>query len=180
MTQEKEIHFTGYEHQILSWKDLNTGECFTLLILQQLSEVSKDPRGTYITNERLSKILHCNPSTASGYISKIKQKGYIVKITRVGATGRYIKTRDYNHKSTTYTVAEQVKGIIKYVNALLDSNPQNRDEIEEVDDTYSKAFNKAIIFYNGSDNLKEYINNHVDTFNNIDTLDDWLKDKGFK
>lgn len=47
MTQEKEIHFTGYEHQILSWNDLNTGECFALLILQQLSEVSKDTRGTY-------------------------------------------------------------------------------------------------------------------------------------
>ncbi|AXQ20298.1 winged helix-turn-helix domain-containing protein [Lactobacillus johnsonii] len=180
MTQEKEIHFTGYEHQILSWKDLNTGECFTLLILQQLSEVSKDPRGTYITNERLSKILHCNPSTASGYISKLKQKGYIVKITRVGATGRYIKTRSINHRTKTYTTDEQVKGIMKYVNTLLDNNPHNKDEIEEVDDTYRDAFSNAIAYFKGSDNLKEYINDHVDTFNDIDILDDWLEDKGFK
>ena len=53
MTQEKEIHFTGYEHQISTWRDLNPTERFTLLILQQLAEVSKDPRGTYITNERM-------------------------------------------------------------------------------------------------------------------------------
>ena len=179
MAQEKEIHFTGYEKQISNWTDLIPAERFTLLVLQTLTEVSKDPRGTYITNDRLSNIIGLSPTRISSTITKLKKKGYIT-VQRVGATGRYIKTRDYNHKSTTYTVAEQVKGIIKYVNALLDSNPQNRDEIEEVDDTYSKAFNKAIIFYNGSDNLKEYINNHVDTFNNIDTLDDWLKDKGFK
>ena len=179
MTQEKEIHFTGYEHQISTWRDLNPAERFTLLILQQLVKVSKDPRGTYITNERLASMVGLHPNRISSTITKLKKKGYIT-VQRVGATGRYIKTRDYNHKSTTYTVAEQVKGIIKYVNTLLDSNPQNRDEIEEVNDTYSKAFSKAINFYKGSDNLKEYINNHVDTFNDIDTLDDWLEDKGFK
>ncbi len=132
LRKEKEIHFTGYEHQILSWNDLNTGECFTLLILQQLSKVSKDPRGTYITNERLSKILHCNPSTASGYISKLKQKGYIVKITRVGATGRYIKTRDYNHSTYTQENERVVLGTRKLCNSVCIENSQSRNRLKEL------------------------------------------------
>ena len=87
----------------------------------------------------------------------------------------------YNSKNLYNSIKlRQIKGIIKYVNTLLDSNPQNRDEIEEVNDTYSKAFSKAITYFKGSDNLKEYINKHVNTFNDIDTLDDWLEDKGFK
>lgn len=179
MTQEKEIHFTGYEHQISTWRDLNPAERFTLLILQQLAKVSKDPRGTYITNERLASMVGLHPNRISSTITKLKKKGYIT-VQRVGATGRYIKTRDYNHKSTTYTTDEQVKGIMKYVNTLLDNNPHNKDEIEEVDDTYRDAFSNAITYFEGSDNLKEYINNHVDTFNDIDTLYDWLEDKGFK
>lgn len=32
MTQEKEIHFTGYEYQISTWSNLNPTERFTLLI----------------------------------------------------------------------------------------------------------------------------------------------------
>lgn len=179
MTQEKEIHFTGYEHQISTWRDLNPAERFTLLILQQLAEVSKDPRGTYITNERLASMVGLHPNRISSTITKLKKKGYIT-VQRVGATGRYIKTRYINHRTKTYTTDEQVKGIMKYVNTLLDNNPHNKDEIEEVDDTYRDAFSNAITYFKGSDNLKEYINNHVDIFNDIDTLDDWLEDKGFK
>lgn len=179
MTQEKEIHFTGYEHQISTWSDLNPAERFTLLILQQLAEVSKDPRGTYITNERLASMVGLHPNRISSTITKLKKKGYIT-VQRVGATGRYIKTRYINHRTKTYTTDEQVKGIMKYVNTLLDNNPHNKDEIEEVDDTYRDAFSNAITYFKGSDNLKEYINNHVDIFNDIDTLDDWLEDKGFK
>lgn len=179
MTQEKEIHFTGYEHQISTWSDLNPAERFTLLILQQLAEVSKDPRGTYITNERLASMVGLHPNRISSTITKLKKKDYIT-VQRVGATGRYIKTRYINHRTKTYTTDEQVKGIMKYVNTLLDNNPHNKDEIEEVDDTYRDAFSNAITYFKGSDNLKEYINNHVDTFNDIDTLDDWLEDKGFK
>ena len=36
MTQEKEIHFTGYEHQISTWRDLNPAERFTLKTIQIL------------------------------------------------------------------------------------------------------------------------------------------------
>lgn len=155
MTQEKEIHFTGYEHQISTWRDLNPAERFTLLILQQLAKVSKDPRGTYITNERLASMVGLHPNRISSTITKLKKKGYIT-VQRVGATRRYIKTRDYNHRTKTYTTDEQVKGIMKYVNALLDNNPHNKVEIEEVDDTYSfegLSENEKLMFWKAQDVL---------------------------
>lgn len=69
MTQEKEIHFTGYEKQISNWTDLIPAERFTLLVLQTLTEVSKDPRGTYITNDRLSNIIGLSPTRISSTIT---------------------------------------------------------------------------------------------------------------
>ncbi|MCZ3947203.1 hypothetical protein L2475_02330 [Lactobacillus gasseri] len=93
---KKLISFTFYESQISSWTDLNSAERLTLIILQQLSEISKDQRGTYITNDRLSSMVGLHPNRISSTITKLKNKGYIT-VQRAGATGRYIKTRDFNH-----------------------------------------------------------------------------------
>lgn len=178
MTQEKEIHFTGYEKQISNWTDLIPAERFTLLVLQTLTEVSKDPRGTYITNDRLSNIIGLSPTRISSTITKLKKKGYIT-VQRVGATGRYIKTRDYNHATYTRTIEEQVTGVIRYINKLLYDNPSNIDDLEEIDDTYRDAFMNAIKAYEGSDNLINLIKNSPDTFNDIDGVNEWLENKGF-
>lgn len=93
---KKLISFTFYENQVSSWTNLNSAERLTLIILQQLSEISKDQRGTYITNDRLSSMVGLHPNRISSTITKLKNKGYIT-VERVGATGRYIKTRDFNH-----------------------------------------------------------------------------------
>lgn len=93
---KKLTSFTFYESQVSSWTNLIPIERFTLIILQQLSEISKDQRGTYITNDRLSSMVGLHPNRISSTITKLKNKGYIT-VERVGATGRYIKTRDFNH-----------------------------------------------------------------------------------
>ncbi len=131
LRKEKEIHFTGYEHQISTWSDLNPAERFTLLILQQLAEVSKDPRGTYITNERLASMVGLHPNRISSTITKLKKKGYIT-VQRVGATGRYIKTRDYNHSTYTQENERVVLGTRKLCNSVCIENSQSRNRLKEL------------------------------------------------
>ncbi|MDU6570202.1 MAG: HTH domain-containing protein [Lactobacillus johnsonii] len=176
--KQNNIFFQFNEQEMLNLQDpnkynLNFRQAILYKILAVTYKASRDRQGTYISNQRIAKLLTVTTRTVSDDIKQLSDLGLISITNNTKQHKRYIKVHT-SKDLKKYSIDSMVKGIIEILKKHV-KDSYSDDYISFAENERLKQQIKMAIEQDGTSNkLASYIHKHHDDFLDEDSICCWF------